>query len=52
MTARELAERYAKAASVRDRVFYFADQATQRDYGAERGETVRKADEGRRDALQ
>lgn len=51
VTARELAERYAKAASVRDRVFYFADQATQRDYGAERGETVRKADEGRRDAL-
>ncbi len=51
VTARDLAERYAKVSSVRDRVFYFADQATQRDYGAERGETLRKADEGRRDAL-
>ena len=50
-TARELAEKFAKAASVRSQVFYFADQATQRDYGTERGEVTRKADEGRRDAL-
>ncbi len=49
--ARELAERFARAASVRNQVFYFADQATQRDYGVERGEAMRRADEGRRDAL-
>lgn len=49
--ARELAEKFAKAASVRNQLFYFADQATQRDYGVERGEVTRKADEGRRDAL-